>query len=277
LSLSGLSLKDRIGVDIGRKLGVEEGLAWAAANGVKYVDFQVDRAPNAMEDFTPARCAAIRETAAAAGIHVGLHTLSAVNIAEFSPHLRDAADRYLESYIDIASMLGASWVEVHGGYHFTADIEDRMAASLARLERAVAYAEDRGVLLLLENMNREPDDAEVHYLGNTLAQCRVYFDRLQSPNLRWAFTVNHAHMEPEGIHGFIDGLDFARCEEVRLADSLGDKEDHLQPGDGNIDFRAMFERIEGVGFTGHYMNAFGTLDDMLLGRDYLVGEAGEGS
>jgi sugar phosphate isomerase/epimerase len=271
-----LTLTDRIGVDIGRKLGVEEGLAWAAENGVKYVDFEVDRAPNAIEDFTPERGAAIRESTAASGIHVGLHTLSAVNIAEFSPHLRDAADRYLEFYIDLAAMLGAGWVEVHGGYHFTADLEDRMAASLARLERAVAYAEDRGVVLLLENMNREPDDAEVHYLGNTLEQCRVYFDRLQSPNLRWAFTVNHAHMEPEGIHGFIDGLDMARCEEVRLADNLGAKEEHLQPGNGNIDFRAMFDRIEGVGFTGHYMNAFGTLEDMLAGRDYLAAQAGEG-
>jgi hypothetical protein len=32
----------------------------------------------------------------------------------------------------------------------------------------------------------------------------------------------------------------------------------------------MFRRIEGKGFNGHYMNAFGSLDDMLAGRDDLV-------
>ena len=35
----------------------------------------------------------------------------------------------------------------------------------------------------------------------------------------------------------------------------------------------MFRRIEGAGFAGHYMNAFGSLDDMLVGREYLVREA----
>ena len=35
-------------------------------------------------------------------------------------------------------------------------------------------------------------------------------------------------------------------------------------------FADMFRRIEGKGFTGHYMNAFGSLDDMLKGRDELA-------
>ena len=35
-----------------------------------------------------------------------------------------------------------------------------------------------------------------------------------------------------------------------------------------------FQRIEGKGFKGHYTNAFGSLDDMLAGRDELVRLAG---
>jgi hypothetical protein len=37
----------------------------------------------------------------------------------------------------------------------------------------------------------------------------------------------------------------------------------------------MFRRVEGKGFKGHYMNAFGTLDDMLTARGYLVKRAAE--
>ena len=40
-----------------------------------------------------------------------------------------------------------------------------------------------------------------------------------------------------------------------------------------IDFRSLFSRLEGMGYTGHYTNGFGTLDDMIRGRDYLVAEA----
>ena len=45
---------------------------------------------------------------------------------------------------------------------------------------------------------------------------------------------------------------------------------HLKPGAGDIDFSDTFQRIEGKGFKGHYTNAFGSLNDMLAGRDELV-------
>ncbi len=158
---------------------------------------------------------------------MGLHTLSAVNMAEYAPYLAEAADHYLHAYIDIAKALDAGWVEVHAGYHFTSDVAQRKVAGLERLKRAVGYAEEQGVLLLLENLNWEPEHAEVHYLAHNLVECQYYFDAIDSPNLRWAFTVNHAALVPEGIDGFIDQMGLARCEEVRLADSHGRYEDHF--------------------------------------------------
>lgn len=68
-------------------------------------------------------------------------------------------------------------------------------------------------------------------------------------------------------------LDFTRCREVRLADCFGTVEEHLRPGEGNIDFGAMFRQIEAKGCKGHYMNQFGSLQDMLDGRDHLVAKA----
>ncbi len=206
-------------------------------------------------------------------IHLGLHTLSGVNMAEYSNFFRQAADEYLRAYIDMATRLDAEWIVVHAGFHFTADYEQRKQASLERLQRACVYAEDKGVHLLLENMNREPADAEVNYLGYTPDECAFYFDRLKSPNLHWTFTINHATLVPEGIDGFIDAFGIERMREVRVADNLGDKEHHMFPGQGSIDFRALFLRLEGLGYTGHYTNGFGTLDDMIRGRDYLVAEA----
>jgi hypothetical protein len=35
----------------------------------------------------------------------------------------------------------------------------------------------------------------------------------------------------------------------------------------------MFRRVEGKGFKGHYTNAFGSLEDRLSARDYLVESA----
>ena len=226
--------------------------------------------PNAPATWTADRVAAIRATCERHRIQLGLHSASAVNVAETSPLLADAADQYLRIYIELAGRLSAGWIVVHGGYHFTGDYAARRAASLERLQRAAALAERSGARLLLENLNREPEHAEVRYLAHNLEECHEYFGRIQSPSLGWAFTVNHAHLVPEGIHGFLDAMDLRRCGEVRLADSHGRYEEHLRPGEGSIDFKRMFARIEGGGYRGHYMMAFGTLDDMLKGREALV-------
>ncbi|MEM6497531.1 MAG: sugar phosphate isomerase/epimerase [Pseudomonadota bacterium] len=270
-----MSFRDRIGIDLARRVPVEEGIRLAAENDVRYIDVQTDIAPNAMESFDNARCAAVREACEANNIHLGLHTLSGVNVAEISPFLRDATDQYLKAYIDLAVKLKAEWIVVHGGYHFTSCKAIRKQASVDRLKRIVAYAEENDVLLQLENLNSEPELAEVHYLPDNLEETVWYFDQIQSPKLKWAFTINHAHYDPIGIAGFVDGMGMERCDEIRVADNNGEYELHMHPGTGTVDFVDMFKRIEGAGFKGHYMCGWGTVEQMLEGRDYLVERARE--
>jgi sugar phosphate isomerase/epimerase len=271
-----VNLKERIGIDLGRKKRLEDGIAWAAQQGVRFLDVELDVEPNALLSFDDKRSAGVRDALARHGIKLGLHTLSAVNVAEMSPFVSDAVDQYLRTYIDTAKRLDAGWIVVHGGYHFTGDYDARMKAGVERLKRIIGHAEKQGVKLLLENLNKEPELAEVHYLPHNVEECRYFFDRLSSPMLGWSFTVNHAHIVPEGIEGHLQALDLGLCGEVRLADCRGDREEHLRIGEGTIDFTAMFKRIEGAGYRGHYMNAFGSLDDMLKGRDQLarLAEAG---
>jgi len=266
-----MDLRERIGIDIGRKLPLEKGVAWAAAHSVRFVDVQLDTGANALGTIDARRAAAVRAECERHGVHLGLHTSSAVNVAEYAPYVADAVEQYLRAYVDAAALLGAEWIVMHAGFHFTSDREQRMAAGRERLQRIVAYAEKKGAVVLLENLNKEPETAEVHYLAHTIEEWRFYFEHIQSPAFRLSFTVNHAHLVPEGIAGFVDAIDFAQVEEVRLADCWRNgHEVHLQPGAGDLDFAEMFRRVEGAGFRGHYMNAFGSLDDMLAGREALV-------
>ena len=270
------SLHSRIGVDINQKLPLEQAVDWAVKHKVPYIDLCLDQTPELLNgDATRARKA--RMALEKAGIRLGLHTLSAVNVAETSPFVARAADEYLAAYIEAAKKLGAGWIVVHGGYHFGSDKARRMDAAVARIARAAKAAEKKKVKLLLENLNPEPEQAEVHYLANDLEECRYYFERLDSPALGWSFTVNHAHIRPNSIDGFLRELDMKRCGEVRLADCRGTHEEHLRPGEGTIDFPAMFAAIEKSGYRGHYMQAFGSLEDMLRGRDTLAGLAQKGT
>jgi sugar phosphate isomerase/epimerase len=129
-------------------------------------------------------------------------------------------------------------------------------------------AEKMDLMLVLENMNWEPDDAEVHYLAHNVDETRYYVDRIDSPHLRWALTANRAHIVEDGVDAFLDDFEIRRCDEVRLADCWRNgQEEHLLPGQGDFDSHGVFAKLKQREFAGHYMNALGTRQDMLEGRE----------
>src|SRR5690349_5791609 len=128
-----MSLYDRIGIDVGRKLKLEDAVDWAAAHGVRFIDVQLDTGANALGTIDPARAAALRASCKRGGIHLGLHTASAVNVAEYAPYVGEAVEQYLRAYVDAAARLGAEWIVVHAGFHFTNDRDERMRAGCERL------------------------------------------------------------------------------------------------------------------------------------------------
>lgn len=261
--------KDRIGIDIGKRLSPEDSVDWAIRNDVRVIDIALDN-DHALLRNGADRLQRVGRKARDAGITVSLHTLSAVNAAETSAYVSEASDEYFDAYIRAAKEIGARYLIVHGGYHFTSDKPARMRAAIERLKRMTATAEREGVLLLLENHNPEPEHTEVRYMPHDLEESQHFFSAISSPNFGWAFTVNHAHILPIGIRKFLEGLDLSRCGEVRIADCRGIFEEHLRIGQGTIDFGEVFSLIEGGGYTGPYMLGFTTIEDMLADRDLLV-------
>jgi len=261
-------LRARIGVDVGNKLALEDAVEWAGDHDVALIEVQLDHGSDAFTNLERRRTALIRARCERMGLRLALHTSSAVNVAEVAPLVGDAVDAYLCGYVDAATELGAAWIVMHAGYHFTSDTRNRMQVGLERLQRVTAYAEGHGVKLLLENLNKEPPHAEVRYLAHTLDEWRWYYDQITSPAFALSFTANHAHLVPEGVEGFLAAMPLERVMEVRLADCRRNGvEEHLVPGDGDFDFVALFKALETHGYRGAYMNAFGSLDDMLAARD----------
>ncbi len=264
-----MSLKDRIGFDAGGTK-LEDALEYAIANDFYFVDFNADRGANHMDTWSANRVAAVRDTCEGNGISIGLHTLSAVNVAEYSPYVSRGVENYMRASVDLANRLGCRWTVVHAGYHFTSDPEERLRAAIARLQRISEYAADTGQRILLENLNYEPEHAEVRYLAHTVEECAKIFDVIPPEKLGWAFTVNHANLVDEGVDGFLDAFGIGRIGEVRLADNIGDYEVHMIPGEGNIDFSGCLNRLESAGYRSHYVMAYGDDDEKIASRDHLA-------
>ena len=263
-------MKDRLGFDAPPARRIEESLAWAAASGFRWVDFNADTPLNALETFDSARVASVRDLCERGGIRLAIHPSSAVNCAEVTPIMARASDDYLRANLDLAKRLGCAYVIVHGGYHFSADAGRRMEAAIQRLRRAIAWAGSLDMPLYLENHNREPDDAEIHYMPHTIAEYRRFFEELRSPLLKWSFNIAHAHLEPEGIGGFLDAFGVEHIGQVRVNDNRGTHEEHLVPGEGNIDFQAVLTRLREMGYAGPFCFGFGDEAAKLRVRDTFL-------
>ena len=90
-----MALRDRIGVDIGRRLRLEEAVQWAAAQDVQYIDIQLDTAANALTALDDARTSGIRRSCENLGIHLGLHTrrMDSRRFQNVADHTRQRIDR----------------------------------------------------------------------------------------------------------------------------------------------------------------------------------------
>ena len=58
-----------------------------------------------------------------------------------------------------------------------------------------------------------------------------------------------------------------------MADCHGTVEEHLPPGQGNLDFGAIVARLERAGYDGPYFLTFGPRPALLAGRDHVIARA----
>lgn len=268
-----VDLKYRMGTGPGGPT-IEDGIAWAAQNDFHYLDFGADWGGNVLSSWTDERVRNVRALCEQHDIHLGIHTLSAVNVAEFSPFMSEAVDAYISANVDLGKKLGVHHVITHAGLNQSSELEQRYAASLEHLKRAADYAEKQGVTLLLENLNHEPDEAEVHYMGHSVDELRTIFDQISPDSLKWGASVNHMHLLPGDFDSFFDALGIDRIGLILVCDNRGKLEEHMYPGTGTMDFKRLFQRLEGGGYTGVYMLTFGNRDQKVTGREYLLQQAG---
>jgi len=202
--------------------------------------------PHLWDDQRIERVRALSETH---DVRCVLHSDSSVNSAETTPVVREAVLAHLLAYVDLAARLGSPVLVVHAGYHFDVDTTEPLHM-LARTLREVALrAEDRGVVLALENMNVLPAEAEIRYLGCTAEEVAAILDDTDSPALGSCLDIGHAHLLPGGIEEFTTRL-AGRIVHVQLTDNDGVHDQHLTLGEGTLDIDAAMAELIAIGYDG---------------------------
>jgi len=155
-----------------------------------------------------------------------------VSITEVERVRRIEAMDELKRAIDVAEDLPFSRMILHmGGHRDTPDPRKRDAA-FSSLEHLILHAKHAGVTICVENTSSE--------MGQP-AQLRAFLEETRLPGLRFNFDVGHANL----VAGVQEQRVATAFEIMRdhivsahIHDNLGDKDAHLLPHDGSIDWPA---------------------------------------
>jgi sugar phosphate isomerase/epimerase len=153
-----------------------------------------------------------------------------LSITEVERVRRIEAMDELKRAIDIAENLPFSRMILHmGGPRDTADPRKRDAA-FSSLEHLVLHAKHVGVTICVENTTSEMGDP---------AYLRTFVEETRLTGLRFNFDIGHAHLadgpEDERVATSFEAMR-EHIVSAHIHDNLGDKDSHLPPHDGSIDW-----------------------------------------
>ena len=161
-----------------------------------------------------------------------------LSICEVERVRRVEAMDELKRVIDVAEDLPYARLILHmGGPRETADPRKRDAA-FSSLEHLILHAHHVGVTICVENTSSEMGDPS--YL-------RDFVDETRLAGLRFNFDIGHANLsdipEDERLEKSFSPLrDFVSS--VHLHDNRGEKDEHLPPYDGTIDWPAAIKLLK---------------------------------
>jgi len=161
-----------------------------------------------------------------------------LSICEVERVRRVEAMDELKRVIDVADDLPYARLILHmGGPRETADPRKRDAA-FSTLEHLILHAHHAGVAICIENTTSEMGDP---------AYLRAFVDETRLSGLRFNFDIGHAHLsdfqEGERLDKSFSPLSDL-VSSVHLHDNHGEKDEHLPPYDGTINWPAAIKLLK---------------------------------
>jgi len=148
---------------------------------------------------------------------------------------QDAVDE-IKRAIEIAEAVPFRFLVLHVGAGRESDDPRRTEAAMGSLEHLCLFAKQRGVVIALENTTG--DYASPSALRQFITDTRLH-------DLRLCFDVGHAHLW-EGVRPSFDAMRDLVVT-THLHDNSGQRDDHLFPYQGSIDWDAAMAALATAG------------------------------
>ncbi|MDD3726030.1 MAG: sugar phosphate isomerase/epimerase [Candidatus Ratteibacteria bacterium] len=163
---------------------------------------------------------------------------------------RDVVQR-LSRTMEQASLLGSKVVILHPSTsHFCIEVEgfDRYLQQMERsLETLIPAAEEMKITIALENMLPGIDGER---FGSRPEHFTIFVEKFAHPHLGFCLDTGHANVscESDGPMIFFDVMQ-KYLVAFHIQDNSGDRDIHLAPGYGLIDWNTFFKKMDEINFS----------------------------
>jgi sugar phosphate isomerase/epimerase len=143
----------------------------------------------------------------------------------------DAVDE-VKRALEVAERVPFLYLIQHIGNNRQAADGRSFDAAFNSLEHLVVFAKHRGVTIALENTPGEFGSA---------ASLQQFIKETHLKGLRFCFDIGHAHIE-SGVAASLEAMQ-GRIITTHLHDNHGEKDEHLLPGEGTVDWDAALKTL----------------------------------
>ena len=237
------------------RVAVEEAISSVAELGADCVEIIFD-IPHFLPEFDMKGLAKIRKVVDSCGLEVSVHgPIWDINPASYYDEVRALAFRQIRRSIETCDALGGEIVVMHPGRCPTPHLERQMSMAKIRFinftSECLKYAKKRGVKLSLENFSLS-NEHPYSYPRQMITLAR------ELEGLGITFDVGHAFIgkrrekasEPEKKIAEEIKLVGRHLTHVHIHDNHGEWDEHLPPGEGDINFGPIVKALKGIHYDG---------------------------
>jgi len=164
--------------------------------------------------------------------------------AHWKAAVRDQGAKYVKDLIELAYDLNAKKVTLIPGRTLSnVPFQKAWIWSVKKISECADFARDREIILGLENLVNSNE------ITNTPENLLKIINYIKKDNLGVTLDLGHVNVVGIPVKEFVEKLG-KLIVNVHVHDNDGSGDAHLQPGKGNIDFRAAIDSLRQAGYDG---------------------------
>jgi len=144
----------------------------------------------------------------------------------------------------IASYLGANLIVIHPGYNNfsnSSERKNRMRNILISIEQLLCFCGKLGLGIAIENMGPG-------YFGDKFGEINHILNQFKRENIGLCLDTSHAHLTDD-LYKYLERLGH-RIFSFHISDNRGINDDHLPPGQGNINWGKFAKALKRLNYKG---------------------------